>query len=113
VRGGYIAAGVVAFLVISGLVSRTLAGWSAARNDVIDAIEAQPRAGQGVKILRVDGLPRVALKSRTDNARIAWKARGRLSVVQCVRVRRTGNPVVSYDTRVLGVSKPIGREADC
>lgn len=66
-----------------------------------------------VRIIRVDNISNFALGARTDTARIVWKAGTRLPTVQCVRVRRTGNPVAGYDIHVLALSPPIAREASC
>jgi hypothetical protein len=66
-----------------------------------------------VRILRIDDVANLSLGSRTDTARVAWKAGDRLPLVQCVEVRRAGNPVAGYDIEILSLSAPIGREADC
>jgi hypothetical protein len=42
-----------------------------------------------------------------------WKAGDRLPVVQCVRVRREGDPLSGYDVRILALGAPIAREGDC
>ena len=107
------AAGVVAFLAVSGLVARVIGAASTARSEATDAIKRQPRTGDDVRIVRVDGLSSFAVTGRTETARVVWKARDRLPVVQCVRLRRDGDPISGYDVRVLRVSPPIGREASC
>ena len=66
-----------------------------------------------VQIVRVDDVANLSLGSHTDTARVVWKAGARLPTVQCVRVRRAGNPVAGYDVDVLSLSAPIGREASC
>ncbi len=66
-----------------------------------------------VRIVRVDGVSSVGLGSRTDTVRVVWKAGRRLPTVQCVRVRRSGNPVTGYDVAVLSLGPVIGREAAC
>jgi hypothetical protein len=38
---------------------------------------------------------------------------GRLPVVQCVEVRRTGNILSGIDVTLLSLSAPIANEADC
>lgn len=106
-----IGAAVVAFLAASATVARVIGAATAARSEVTDAIKQ--RAGGEVDILRVDGISGFAPSGSTETARVAWKAAGRLPVVQCVRVRRTGDPVAGYDTAVVSVSRPIGREASC
>lgn len=66
-----------------------------------------------VRILRIDDVANLSIGSRTDTARVVWKAGERLPVVQCVEVRRAGNPFTGYDIRILSLSPPIGREEDC
>ena len=66
-----------------------------------------------VRIVRVDDVANLSLGSHTDTARVVWKAGARLPTVQCVRVRRAGDPVAGYDVDVLSLSAPIGREASC
>ena len=66
-----------------------------------------------VRIVRVDHVAGFSLGSRTDTARVVWKAGARLPTVQCLRVRREGNPVAGYDIQVLSLSAPIEREGSC
>lgn len=107
-----IAAAAVAFVAVAALVARVTGASSTARDEATEAVKRQGGPGK-VRILRVDGLSTFAIGGRTEDVRVAWKAGDRLPVVQCVRVRRSGDPVSGYDVRVLRVSPPIGREADC
>jgi hypothetical protein len=66
-----------------------------------------------VKVLRVDMPSTFTLGSRTAQARIVWEAGRRLSTVQCVRLRRAGDPVSGFEVRALALSAPIGRESSC
>jgi hypothetical protein len=66
-----------------------------------------------VQIVRVDNVAGFSLGSRTDTARVVWRAGRRLPTVQCVRVRRDGNPIAGYDIQVLRLSAPIEREESC
>jgi hypothetical protein len=66
-----------------------------------------------VTIVRVDDAAGLGLGSSTDTARIVWKAGTRLPTVQCVRVRRSGNPISGYNVDVLALSATIGREDSC
>lgn len=108
-----VAATVVAFLAVSALVARVIGAASTVRGEVTDAIKRQPSAGDGARILRIDGVAGFAVTGRTDTARVAWRSGDRLPVVQCVRVRRQGDPVSGYDVAVLRISEPIGREEEC
>ena len=74
---------------------------------------ARLRTAGRVRIVRVDDVANLSLGSHTDTARVVWKAGARLPTVQCVRVRRAGNPVAGYDVDVLSLSAPIGRETSC
>ena len=106
-----IGAAVVGFLAVSAVVARVIAAGTAARHEATGAIGG--RAGGDVRILRVDGVGGFAPGGRTETGRIAWKQGDGLPVVQCVTVRRAGDPISGYDVAVLRVSAPIGREADC
>ena len=79
----------------------------------ISAQVARLRTAGRVRIVRVDDVANLSLGSHTDTARVVWKAGARLPTVQCVRVRRDGNPVSGYDIDVLSLSPPIGRETSC
>jgi hypothetical protein len=70
------------------------------------------RAGE-VKILQVKSPTAYALDGATGKTRIAWTVIGRLPVVQCIEVRRTGNPVSGIHVALLSLSAPIENEADC
>jgi hypothetical protein len=70
------------------------------------------RAG-AVKILSVKSSNSHSLTSSTGTARVAWTVIGRLPVVQCVKVRRTGNLFAGIKVTLLSLSAPIGNEADC
>lgn len=71
------------------------------------------RTAGRLRVLRVDMPSSFTLGSRTATARIVWEAGGRLSTVQCVRLRRTGDPLSGFEVRALVLSAPIGRESSC
>ena len=54
-----------------------------------------------------------ALKSRTKPTRVVWFTPGRLTTVQCVLVRRTGNVFAGTSVSLLRLSAPIDRESSC
>ena len=54
-----------------------------------------------------------ALRSRTRQTRVVWFTPGRLTTVQCVLVRRTGNVFAGTSVSLLRLSAPIGRESSC
>ncbi|HXB15860.1 MAG TPA: hypothetical protein VNV44_08970 [Solirubrobacteraceae bacterium] len=70
------------------------------------------RHGQ-VKILQLDSATAYALSGETGSSRVAWTVIGQLPVVQCVRVRRSGNPISGIKVSLLALSAPIPNEADC
>ncbi len=49
----------------------------------------------------------------TGQTRVAWTVIGKLPVVQCVEVRRTGNFLTGITVTLLSLSAPIPNEADC
>lgn len=46
-------------------------------------------------------------------ARVAWRIGSGLPIVQCVRVRRTGNPIAGIHIDLLEVSERIPSDHDC
>jgi hypothetical protein len=70
------------------------------------------RAG-AVKILSIKSPTAGSLTSATGPTRVAWTVIGRLPVVQCVLVRRTGNALRGLHIALLSLSAPIGNEAGC
>ena len=145
-RIALIAAGVVVFLVISGLLAR----WLSVENDERDAdlalVEAEAhgeeaklldrikgcrsspacvaaqranlanprlRRSGSVKILQLESNTAYSLTGSTGNTRLAWTVIGQLPVVQCLRVRRSGNFVTGMSVTVLSLSAPIPNENGC
>lgn len=70
------------------------------------------RAGQ-VKILQLVSPTSYSLFGSTGRTRLAWTVIGKLPVVQCVTVRRTGNFLTGIKISLTGLSAPIPNEADC
>jgi hypothetical protein len=94
---------------------RALAGCAprpACRTAVADLARRLRRPG-AVKILALQSETSRALTAETGTTRVAWNAPGRLPVVQCVRVRRTGNVVTGTSVTLLGLSSPIARTGSC
>ncbi|HEV2980812.1 MAG TPA: hypothetical protein VGX51_05230 [Solirubrobacteraceae bacterium] len=88
--------------------SRSAACVTAVRGDA----KSLRRPG-AVKILSLKSSTAYALNGATGKTRVAWTVIGRLPVVQCIEVRRTGNPVSGIDVTLLSLSAPIENEADC
>ncbi len=66
-----------------------------------------------VKILQLTSPTAYSLTGSTGRTRLAWTVIGTLPVVQCVRVRRTGNFLTGIHVALLSVSAPIPNEGDC
>jgi hypothetical protein len=66
-----------------------------------------------VKILSIKSPTAGSLTAATGTTRVAWTVIGRLPVVQCVVVHRSGNALQGLHVSLLSLSAPIGNEADC
>jgi hypothetical protein len=66
-----------------------------------------------VKILSIKSPTAYTLTGAIGTTRVAWTVIGRLPVVQCVLVRRTGNALQGLHIALLSLSAPIENEADC
>lgn len=70
------------------------------------------RAGTA-KILSLKSSTSYSLTGASGTTRLAWTVIGRLPVVQCVKVRRSGNALTGIKVALLSLSAPIPNEADC
>src|SRR3954465_14334105 len=66
-----------------------------------------------LQIARYDSSTSHALGADTGQTRVVWKTPATLTVVQCVTVKRTGNPIGGVDIELLGISAPIPRQSAC
>jgi hypothetical protein len=66
-----------------------------------------------IKILTLTSPTAGSLTAATGTTRVAWTVIGTLPVVQCVRVRRTGNALTGISLKLLSVGPKIESEADC
>jgi hypothetical protein len=66
-----------------------------------------------VKLLSVVSPTAGSLTSKTGTTRVAWTVSGKLPVVQCVRVRHSGNLLSGYEITLLSLSTPISSEGNC
>jgi hypothetical protein len=141
-RLALVAAGIVAFLVVSFFVARWLNTENVERNAVTNLLRAQARgdanamlrdlrcadarcvalARANAKRLRSRGeLSVVYYESKTAHAlgtkqgptRVVWTTPGRLTTVQCVLVRRSGSALSGTSVTLLRLSAPIDRQAAC
>jgi hypothetical protein len=67
----------------------------------------------GVKILSIKSPTAGSLTAATGTSRVAWTVIGKLPIVQCVPVRRTGNFLEGITIALLSLSAPIENEAEC
>jgi hypothetical protein len=79
----------------------------------VRANAARLRRPGTAKILSLKSSTAYALSGASGKTRLAWTVIGRLPVVQCVEVRRTGNPISGITPTLRSLSAPIPNEADC
>jgi hypothetical protein len=79
-----------------------------ARSDAISL----SRSG-AVKILSLKSTTAYSLTGATGKTRLAWTVIGKLPVVQCVEVRRTGSLLAGITVTLLSLSAPIPNEGNC
>lgn len=65
------------------------------------------------KILSLKSSTAYSLTGATGKTRLAWTVIGKLPVVQCIDVRRTGNALTGIKIALLSLSAPISGEGDC
>ncbi|HWD10645.1 MAG TPA: hypothetical protein VG366_02300 [Solirubrobacteraceae bacterium] len=83
------------------------------RSVAADVANPRLRRAGGVEILQLTSATAYSLTGSSGKTRLAWTVRGALPVVQCVGVRRTGNPVSGINVTLTSLSAPIPNEADC
>ena len=66
-----------------------------------------------VKILNLQSATANAPSTTTGKTRIAWTVVGRLPVVQCILVHRSGTALSGLSVTLLGLSAPIDNSAEC
>jgi hypothetical protein len=66
-----------------------------------------------VEILSLKSATQYSLTGSTGMTRLAWTVAGRLPVVQCVEVRRSGSFLKGITVTLLSLSAPIPNEGDC
>ena len=66
-----------------------------------------------VSIIQLQPSTSFSLGGTQGTARVAWNVGSSLPIVQCVRVRRAGNPISGLRVELLEVSKRIPSGDDC
>ena len=79
----------------------------------VQANASRLRRPGAVKILSLKSRTAYSLGGSSGKTRLAWTVIGRLPVVQCIEVQRTGNVLAGINVRLLSLSPPIPNEADC
>jgi hypothetical protein len=142
VRRALVLLALAGFVAASVLVGRWLGTEGVERGAVMALLRAQARgddeallrrlacpdegcrrqARANARRLRTQGELRVAhydsetshaLAAATAPTRVAWLAPGRRPIVQCVLVRREGDPLSGISVTLLRVSAPIALDAAC
>jgi hypothetical protein len=71
------------------------------------------RRGGEPKILSLKSPTAYSLTGASGATRVAWTVIGSSPVVQCVRVRRSGNALTGIEIHLLSLSAPIPNSGDC
>lgn len=81
----------------------------------VKANAANPRLRRSgaVKILQLTSPTAYALDGATGKTRLAWTVIGKLPVVQCIEVHRSGNFLSGIHIQLISMSAPISGEAEC
>jgi hypothetical protein len=66
-----------------------------------------------VKILSLESHTAYSLTGASGRTRLAWTVIGKLPVVQCIGVRRSGNFLTGISVTLLTLSAPIANEGGC
>jgi hypothetical protein len=84
----------------------------ACRARASDNATALKRSGT-VSIIQIQPSTSFSIAGTLGTARVAWTAGGSLPIVQCVRVRRTGNAISGLRVQLLEVSRRIKSDTAC
>ncbi len=85
---------------------------AACRTRVAADASSLKRSGT-VSIIQLQPSTTFSLGPKLGTARVAWSAGGSLPIVQCVRVRRSGNVLSGLNVRLLELSERIKSDAAC
>jgi hypothetical protein len=66
-----------------------------------------------VSIIQIQPSTSFSIAGTLGTARVAWSVGGSLPIVQCVRVRRTGNAISGLKVTLLEVSRRIESDTAC
>jgi hypothetical protein len=85
----------------------------AACRELATANAEKLRSSGKLQLVRVDLSTSFSPFDTTGTARVVWTTPSRLTVVQCARVHRDGNAASGIEVKIVGLSRPIGRESSC
>jgi hypothetical protein len=71
------------------------------------------KRGGTVAIIQLQPSTSFSLGGTEGTARVAWDVGSSLPIVQCVKVRRAGNPISGLRVQLLQVSRRIQSDAAC
>jgi hypothetical protein len=141
-----ITAGVLLFIVLSGVLARFLSVENTERDAELALLGAQAsgnaqsmtnqlsgcrkspsclatvkanasnprlRRSGAVKILALQSPTAYSLFGASGKTRLAWTVLGKLPVVQCVDVRRSGNFLFGIHVQLVALSAPIDNQGKC
>jgi hypothetical protein len=66
-----------------------------------------------ISIIQIQASTSFSIAGTLGTARVAWNVGGSLPIVQCVRVRRTGNAISGLKVDLLEVSRRIKSDTGC
>lgn len=66
-----------------------------------------------ISIIQIQPSTSFSIAGTQGTARVAWTVGGSLPIVQCVRVRRTGNAISGLRVQLLEVSRRIKSDSAC
>jgi hypothetical protein len=66
-----------------------------------------------VSVIQLQPSTSFSIAGTSGTARVAWNVGGSLPIVQCVRVRRTGNAISGLHVELLEVSRRIKSDTAC
>jgi hypothetical protein len=86
---------------------------SASCTATVRADAAALRRPGSVLLLSTQSSTNHSLAGSVGTTRVAWKVPGRYPVVQCVRVRRSGNLFTGISVSLLSIGSRIASDGDC
>lgn len=99
-----------------GAVRRQISGCAPASpcEAHLSQVVSRVRRPGRVLVLSYEAASGFSLGGTAGIARVAWRTDSQVKpVVQCVSVRRTGNPVSGLGIELTALSSPIGNETSC